>query len=52
MKEMLTYSQRVQLALLVLLASVCLNFGNLLGQLKHQPGTTQFSSLRAPLPRG
>ncbi len=52
MKEMLTYSQRVQLALLVLFASVCLNFGSLLGHLKQQPRATQFSSLRVFLPRG
>ena len=51
MTEMLTYSQRVQLALLVLFASVCLNFGSLLGQLKQRP-PTQFSSVRVPLPRG
>ncbi|MBX3167046.1 MAG: hypothetical protein KF760_06530 [Candidatus Eremiobacteraeota bacterium] len=51
MTEMLTYPQRVQLALLVLFASLCLNFGSLLGHLKQSP-TPQFSSARASLPRG
>ena len=51
MTELLNYSQRVQLALLVLFASFCLNFGSLLGHLKHSP-TAQFSAVRVPLPRG
>ncbi len=51
MTDMLTYPQRVQLAVLVLFASLCLNFGSLLGRLEKSP-TTQFSSVRAPLPRG
>ena len=51
MTEMLTYPQRVQLALLVLFASLCLNFGSLLGSLK-QRSTPQVSSVRVTLPRG
>ncbi|MBN9418972.1 MAG: hypothetical protein J0I12_26200 [Candidatus Eremiobacteraeota bacterium] len=51
MTEMLTYSQRVQLALLVLFASLCLNFGSLLGSLKHS-ATPQFSTTRTCLPGG
>ena len=50
--KMLTYPQRVQLALLVLFASFCLNLGSLLGQLKQSHRTSQFSSLRCSLPRG
>lgn len=51
MTEMLTYSQRVQLALLVLFASLCLNFGSLLGHLRNAPAP-QFSCTRGCLPRG
>ena len=51
MTELLNYSQRVQLALLVLFASFWLNFGRLLGPLKHSP-TAQFPAVRVPLPRG
>jgi hypothetical protein len=52
MTKMFSYSQRIQLALLVLLASLCLNFGNLLGQLqKHsqeQISTNHTDSRTAP----
>lgn len=51
MTEMLTYPQRLQLALLVLFASACLNFGGLLGHFR-QTSSAQFSATRVSLPRG
>lgn len=52
MTKMFSYSQRIQLALLVLFASLCLNFGNLLGQLEHptkqQISTNHTDSRTAP----
>lgn len=42
MTDMFSYSQRIQLALLVLFASLCLNFGCLIGGLSgHRPSQQQ-----------
>ncbi|MFN8614002.1 MAG: hypothetical protein U0931_41100 [Vulcanimicrobiota bacterium] len=51
MTKMFSYSQRIQLALLVLLASLCLNFGQLLGHFKQQ-AHQQISTTRGPSDRG
>lgn len=43
MRNLMSYPQRVQLALFILLASLCLNFGQLLGHFKQEV-TAQVSS--------
>jgi len=49
MTDMLNYSQRIQLALLVLFASLCLNLGSLLG---HPRSPQQQAAVTRQLPGG
>ncbi|MBS2038050.1 hypothetical protein JST97_23900 [bacterium] len=51
MNKTFSYSQRIQLALLVLFASLCLNFGQLLGHFR-QPSNHQLSTTRIAIHPG
>ena len=51
MTNMLSYSQRIQLALLVLFASFCLNFGRLLAGM-HRPSQQAGLTRSLNLPGG